>query len=176
MKAKLRSALLGAALCTALAAGGCVYRTDLAQGNFVEQEAVDRLRQGMTADQVRFIMGSPMLIDPFDSSRWYYVHFLREGWSDPEIRNLILLFQGNRLIAIEGDFKQPPEFLQGMPRLSRDLTAENTADTADGTQSGTDNAAKTTTPGAVSPAGAPPAGAPPGGSPPAAAPGTTPAS
>ncbi len=83
---------------------GCAYRSDLAQGNFVEQETIDKLRLGMTSDQVRYLLGTPMLIDPFDNSRWYYVHFLREGWSDPEIKNLILLFAGNRLLDISEQF------------------------------------------------------------------------
>ena len=89
---------------------GCAYRSDLAQGNFVEQTAVDKLRQGMTAEQVRYILGTPMLTDPFDNTRWYYVHFIRRGWNDPEIQNLIVLFQGRYLQDISGDFKKPASF------------------------------------------------------------------
>lgn len=99
-----------AALTIAGLSGGCAYRADLAQGNFVEQSAVDKLRVGMTPVQVRFILGTPMLIDPFDSSRWYYVHYLRKGWSDPEIENLILLFQNGVLIDMQGDFTRPTAF------------------------------------------------------------------
>lgn len=117
MKTKFRSALLGAALCAVLASGGCAYRSDLAQGNFIEQDAVNRLRQGMTPEQVRYILGTPMLIDPFDSTRWYYVHYLREGWSDAKIRNLILQFRGMRLAEIQGDFNTPAEFYLGMPQF-----------------------------------------------------------
>ncbi len=92
---------------------GCAYRSDLAQGNFVEQDAVNQLTYGMTQEQVRFVMGTPMLIDPFDSSRWYYVHFLREGWSDPEIKNMVLLFSGKVLVDISGDFQKPATFGSG---------------------------------------------------------------
>ena len=55
-----------------------------------------------------------MLVDPFDNSRWYYVHFLRQGWQDPEIQNLVLLFNGNSLIDVTGDFKKPLGFGGGV--------------------------------------------------------------
>ena len=111
---------------TALTLGllqGCAYRADLVQGNYVEQENVDRLRYGMSAEQVRFILGTPMLIDPFDSSRWYYVHYYRKGWDDPEVKNLIVLFQGATLVDMSGDFKKPLEFSSGINDFSKvDLT------------------------------------------------------
>ena len=98
-----------------IVAGGCAYRPDLAQGNFVEQEACDQLRAGMTKEQVRYVLGTPMLVDPFDANRWYYVHYYRTGWKSPKIQNLVLLFQGNLLADMSGDFKKPPEFGAGMP-------------------------------------------------------------
>ncbi len=100
------------ALTATLSIGGCAYRADLTQGNFVEQQAVSKLQVGMTPEQVRFIMGTPMLVDPFDASRWYYVHYLREGWSDPKIENLTLLFANGVLVDMQGDFKRPASFSQ----------------------------------------------------------------
>lgn len=106
--------LLGAFVAAATTlSNGCAYRTDLAQGNFVEQEAVDQLRQGMSAAQVQYILGTPMLTDPFDNTRWYYVHFLRQGWHDPEIRTLVVQFQGQTLYDVAGDFKKPDAFYSG---------------------------------------------------------------
>ena len=127
-----------AALCfTAISvvSTGCAYRTDLAQGNFVEQDAVDSLRYGMTADQVRYVMGTPMLVDPFDNTRWYYVHYLREGWSSPNIKNLVLLFSGNILVDMSGDFKKPATFgssaspaFQTLPQDAVDVSEEKVPD------------------------------------------------
>ena len=106
--------LLGAvAAATTVLSTGCAYRSDLAQGNFVEQEAVDQLRQGMTAAQVQYVLGTPMLTDPFDNTRWYYVHFLRQGWNAPEIRTLVVQFQGNSLYDMAGDFHKPDAFYSG---------------------------------------------------------------
>ncbi|MDY6321654.1 MAG: outer membrane protein assembly factor BamE [Succinivibrio sp.] len=131
MKFPYFRAAAGAALLAAFFLSGCAYRSDLAQGNFVEQSAVDKLRVGMTPEQVRFILGTPMLIDPFDSSRWYYVHYLRQGWSDPKIENLILLFQGGTLAAMQGDFKAPAEFSvpldMGAPAPAPEESAQDSA-------------------------------------------------
>lgn len=122
------------ALCIAafsVVSTGCAYRTDLAQGNFVEQEAIDGLHYGMTSDQVRYVMGTPMLVDPFDNSRWYYVHYLREGWSKPKIKNLVLLFSGNVLVDMSGDFKKPSTFgssasaaINALPQEAVDISDE----------------------------------------------------
>lgn len=107
----IKKLLVCAGLAASLATlNGCAYRTDLAQGNFVEQSAVDKLRYGMSAEQVQYVLGTPMLTDPFDNSRWYYVHFLRHKWEDPKIKNLVVLFQGRTLVDIAGDFKKPADF------------------------------------------------------------------
>lgn len=94
---------------------GCAYRADLAQGNYIEQQLVDLLRPGMTAEQVRYVLGTPMLIDPFDQSRWYYVHYLREGWNDPVISRLIAIFNGTLLVDIDGDYRRPAAFSTPAP-------------------------------------------------------------
>ena len=112
MMNRTKCAVIALALTTTLLSGGCAYRADLTQGNFVEQQAVSKLRVGMTPEQVRFILGTPMLVDPFDASRWYYVHYLREGWSDPKIENLTLLFANGVLVDMQGDFKRPASFSQ----------------------------------------------------------------
>lgn len=92
----------------------CAYRADLNQGNYVEQDLVNQLAYGMSSEQVRYVLGTPMLIDPFDNTRWYYTSFKRVGWSSPEIHNLVLLFNGNTLIDMSGDYKKPTTFSAGL--------------------------------------------------------------
>jgi outer membrane protein assembly factor BamE len=58
---------------------GCVYRASLSQGNFLKQEELDQVEIGMTRNQVRFLLGSPMIDDPFHQDRWDYVYYLRIG-------------------------------------------------------------------------------------------------
>lgn len=86
-----------------------VYRQDIQQGNVVTQEAVDRLEPGMSKRQVRFLLGAPLLVDVFHDNRWDYIYRMTEGWSDTEQQHLILYFEDERLIKLEGDFRPNPE-------------------------------------------------------------------
>ena len=62
-----------------LLASGCVYQAALSQGNLLEQEDVDQVTLGMTRGQIRFLLGTPMIEDPFHENRWDYVYYLRVG-------------------------------------------------------------------------------------------------
>ncbi len=89
-----------------------VYRIDIAQGNYVEQPAVDKLRRGMTKEQVRFVMGSPMLIENGYPDTWYYIYHFTHGHEDSVQKNLITKFDPNTqtLTEISGDFPASPNF------------------------------------------------------------------
>ena len=64
----------------ALAVGsGCVYRANISQGNVIKEEDLEQLELGMTRNQVRFLLGTPMIDDPFNADRWDYVYYLRIG-------------------------------------------------------------------------------------------------
>lgn len=90
-----------------------VYRIDINQGNYVEQEAVDQLKFGMSKEQVRFVMGSPMLIENGVPNTWYYIYLHTEGHNDSIQKNLFVHFNDDgRLKAIEGDFPPSNEFFQ----------------------------------------------------------------
>ena len=64
------------ALSLALATG-CVHRLAVPQGNFLEEDAIDQLAPGMTREQVRFLLGTPMVADIFHQDRWDYVYYLK---------------------------------------------------------------------------------------------------
>lgn len=88
----------------ALLLTGCSpYRIDVRQGNYVDQEMVSQLRQGMTREQVRFVMGTPLVVDMFRENRWDYVYRFTEGWEEPKTRTLSLFFVDGRLDSVEGD-------------------------------------------------------------------------
>ena len=61
---------------------GCVYRANIAQGNLVKEEDVAQPEVGMTRNQVRFLLGTPMVADPFHRERWDYVYYLKIGRRD----------------------------------------------------------------------------------------------
>lgn len=103
-------------LCLAVAiASGCagfteripgVYRIDIQQGNVVDQDMLDQLEYGMDKSQVRFIMGTPMLIDPFNSNRWEYVYTYKRGVRTREQRHISLHFdEDEQLSHLSGDIK-----------------------------------------------------------------------
>jgi outer membrane protein assembly factor BamE len=79
------------------------YRIDVRQGNWVTQEMVSQLRPGQTRDQVRFILGSPLLTDMFHADRWDYVYRFQPGRGDAEQRRLVLYFQDDKLVRVGGD-------------------------------------------------------------------------
>ena len=87
------------------------FRKIFLLGAFVAATTV--LTNGCSAAQVQYILGTPMLTDPFDNTRWYYVHFLRQGWKDPQVKTLVVQFQGRTLYDMAGDFKKPDAFYSG---------------------------------------------------------------
>lgn len=84
------------------------YRIDIQQGNFVSREMVAQLREGMaqkdgvTRDQVRFVLGTPLLTDIFHADRWDYVFRLKKSSGEVISSHVSVFFQNNRLTRIEG--------------------------------------------------------------------------
>lgn len=89
--------------CFWLALAGCsTYKLDVPQGNIVTDDMVSRLREGQTRAQVRFLLGSPMLTDPFHQERWDYYYQLRENGKVTQKRNFTVWFEGDSLKRWEG--------------------------------------------------------------------------
>ncbi len=65
------------------------YKIDVQQGNVISQEMVSQLKPGLTKDQVRFVLGTPMLADIFHEDRWDYIYRLQKG-SDSEVDQRVL--------------------------------------------------------------------------------------
>lgn len=79
------------------------HRIDIQQGNAVSSEMLAKLKPGMTPSQVRFVLGTPLLVDPFHSSRWDYVYRLERAGQLKENRRITVVFENDRLKGIEGD-------------------------------------------------------------------------
>jgi len=110
-RSSIRS-LAVAALAAGLAAGcGFVpripgvtpYRIEIQQGNYISQEMVTQLKPGMTKEQVRFILGTPMVTDIFHSDRWDYVYWRESPAGAREQRKLTVLFEQGQLARVDGD-------------------------------------------------------------------------
>lgn len=82
-------------------AGGCVYQANLSQGNLLKQEDLDQVEVGMTRRQVRFLLGTPMIDDPFHEERWDYIYYLKIGRDDAIFKRWIsIYFDGDNVSEI----------------------------------------------------------------------------
>lgn len=87
------------------------YRIDVRQGNYVDQTMVSQLKKGMSREQVRFILGTPLLVDIFHADRWDYVYRFKRGNGPLESRKLSVYFADGKLDSVDGDVVggAPPE-------------------------------------------------------------------
>ena len=79
------------------------YRMVIQQGNFISQEMVAQLKPGMTKEQVRFVLGTPLVTDIFHADRWDYVFYRELASGKREQRNLSVVFEKDRLARVIGD-------------------------------------------------------------------------
>lgn len=85
-----------------LGSAGCVYRPNIQQGNLLKTEDVDQVTVGMTRSQVRYLLGTPMLADPFDPQRWDYIYSLQRGREKtPDRAHFIVRFEGDKVSRVE---------------------------------------------------------------------------
>ena len=92
-----------AALACALVLAGCPYKIEVQQGNFVSQDMVDQLKEGMSKDQVRQIMGTPLLTDIFHAERWDYFYSRVGADGKEEKRKLAVFFEDGKLARVTGE-------------------------------------------------------------------------
>lgn len=120
----MRSILIPALLLGLLA--GCSgvnigpHRIDVQQGNALDQENVARLKPGLNRSQVRFLLGTPLVVDPFRNDRWDYVYVYYKAGKLAEQKRISLFFEGDTLTRIEGDL---PEATPGGARSAAPAVA-----------------------------------------------------
>lgn len=79
------------------------YKIDVVQGNFVSREQVEALKPGMSRQQVREILGTPLVTSLFHANRWEYVFTLKKPSAELQTRKLTVFFEGDMLARSEGD-------------------------------------------------------------------------
>ena len=82
-----------------------VYRIDVQQGNIITSDMLARLEPGMNKRKVRFILGTPLIADAFNSERWDYIYTFRTGTDQRLQRNVTAIFENERLLRLEGDIE-----------------------------------------------------------------------
>jgi len=99
-----------------------LYKVDIQQGNVIEQKMLDKLKPGMDMNQVKFIMGTPVLIDPFHNERWEYIYSFQKGGGVRKQRHITLHFEDDKLAYISGDIK-----VSDVPRIENEIVTEQEA-------------------------------------------------
>ena len=105
----MRNVFLLAALAMLLSGCFSVYKLEIQQGNVVTQEMIDKLKPGMTRSQVRYVLGTPLITDPFHPDRWDYYYYLRRSKEKTgESRHLTVIFKNDVLAEVKGDTRVKP--------------------------------------------------------------------
>ena len=81
-----------------------VYKISIPQGNVITQDMVDQLRPGMTKRQVVFVMGTPLVRDPFHQDRWDYIYSFQPGGGERGQERITVFFADDSLVSFSGDF------------------------------------------------------------------------
>lgn len=81
-----------------------VYKISIPQGNIITQDMVDQLRPGMTKRQVIFVMGTPLVRDPFHQDRWDYIYNFQPGGGERGQERVSVFFVDDQLVSFTGDF------------------------------------------------------------------------
>jgi outer membrane protein assembly factor BamE len=106
----MQKIIITAVLTALLAIVGCsAHRIDIQQGNVLTKAKVDALKLGMEKRQVRFVLGSPLLQDPFHDERWDYYYSFTPGGGKTQRYDLTLHFKGQQLARIETHGTIPKE-------------------------------------------------------------------
>ncbi len=80
----------------------CVYRINIQQGNYLDQKHVNEVKPGMTQSQVRYLLGTPLVADVFNKSRWDYLYYLKQGHSrHVDTRRVTVYFAGGKVVKID---------------------------------------------------------------------------
>ncbi len=107
----LSAAVLSVSLSACSVFDWLIYKPDVAQGNYMDQLQVDKLRIDMTKAQAEYVLGHPVLRDSFADNTWYYVYHFKSGRDASIIhKELILHFTNDKLTKVTGDYELSKDF------------------------------------------------------------------
>ena len=102
------------------------YKVEVVQGNVITREQAALVKPGMNRAQVREIMGSPLVADPFHADRWDYVFTIRRQGTEPQSRRIVVLFTGDTLKSLDtgGDLPTEQEFVASIDTFKTSRNAK----------------------------------------------------
>lgn len=80
-----------------------VYRIDIPQGNFTTADMLKQLKPGMSPEQVTYVMGEPILIDPFTENTWFYPMIYQPGRGEKTEQRIVVYFENGYYTHYEGE-------------------------------------------------------------------------
>jgi outer membrane protein assembly factor BamE len=130
------------------------YRIDIMQGNVVTKEQAAMIKPGMTKEQVRDLLGSPLLASAFHADRWDYVFTLRRQGVEPQRRSVVVSFKDGKLEKLDApELPTEREFVASV-RAARDGGSEPALALSDEQKKALPPPLKTETPALTQPQGA----------------------
>lgn len=131
------------------------YRVDVMQGNVLTKELVANVKPGMTREQVRDVLGSPLLTSAFHADRWDYVFTMQRRGIDPQRRSVVAYFKADVLERLEApDLPSENEFVTSMRPSRANLGPEPVLALTDDQRKALPPPLKTETTAAAQPQGA----------------------
>jgi outer membrane protein assembly factor BamE len=95
-----------------------IHQIDIQQGNVITKKMTDKLKIGMDMNQVRYVMGTPLIVDPFHKNRWDYVYSLDTHNGKKQTSHITVLFENERVIRYVG-----------IPSEAQKVALKNTSET-----------------------------------------------
>jgi len=109
------------AVCFFAAGCGLVYRIDVQQGNYVTEDAVSKVKTGMTKAEVRSVLGTPLLIDAFHANQWDYYFSNVRGRKADETKRFTVTFENDKVVSFAGTYQPraaPPVLPGAVPQAT----------------------------------------------------------
>ncbi len=103
-----RLSLVAAMLVAAALTGGCVYRINIQQGNLLDTDLIEQVEVGMTRAQIRFLLGTPLVSNPFDKDRWDYYYYFKAGKTrEKTTQHFVVFFDGDQVSHFDRPGEEP---------------------------------------------------------------------
>lgn len=99
VKTLLGATFLALSLASCSTVEKVVYRIDVPQGNYLEATTVAQVKEGMTAQQVQYLLGTPILIDPYNNYTWYYVFLQQRAYETPVQHTFTVKFDQRGIVT-----------------------------------------------------------------------------
>lgn len=103
-----RLSLVAAMLVAVALTGGCVYRINIQQGNLLDADLIEQVEVGMTRTQIRYLLGTPLVSNPFDKDRWDYFYYFKAGKTrEKTTQHFVVFFDGDQVSRVDRPGGEP---------------------------------------------------------------------